>query len=607
MKKYKILLLVTVAFLLGANSCGDFLEVNPKQSLDQGTLTKPSDMEGFVTAAYARLTENDPRDSYIGNWFWGSMRADDAYKGGGGEGDVDGWHHMETFTNMLPTRQPMDASWYLACQQLGRCNTAIQRLNEISEEDFPKKNIRIGEMKFIRAYTMFHMKLYWKYIPYIDENITGVSANFEAVPNRDKNYPDDQYLWEKILADFKDSEDRLPLKHEPATELGRVTKNAATAMVGKTLMFMAYKQDNRHQVIEVDKAKLNEALTYFKKLTDQEGANLNLIKDFGNNFDHTFDNRSEESIWEIQYSINDGSNAGGKIDRNTGLSHPHDWGGFLCCGFDQMSYTMANAFKTGTDGLPLFDTYNNDGYGDYIKLPGGGNDVDKINSGNKAYFDQYNFDPRISHTTAIPGHPFKYDPDLIFTARGIRDAAVYGYLKSIKDIPHPDCGCLMQDGWSYNSMNKKMIRYAEVLLLKAEVHIQRNELNEALKLINQVRARAGSADTKSRLRQKDGTANLSYKCEEYQPGVNCTWDTDFAWKALEWEMRLEFAGEGRRFFDLLRWGKLEKTMNAYFAVEKNRFGWMNTAYFTAGRDEYVPIPQPQINWAKGNYTQNVGY
>ena len=56
-----------------------------------------------------------------------------------------------------------------------------------------------------------------------------------------------------------------------------------------------------------------------------------------------------------------------------------------------------------------------------------------------------------------------------------------------------------------------------------------------------------------------------------------------------------------------RWGTLEKTMNAYFAVERNRFDWMNIARFTAGRDEFFPISQAQMKWAKGNYTQNPGY
>lgn len=109
------------------------------------------------------------------------------------------------------------------------------------------------------------------------------------------------------------------------------------------------------------------------------------------------------------------------------------------------------------------------------------------------------------------------------------------------------------------------------------------------------------------MKTADGSYILNYKCELYKPGVNCTWTKEFAWKAMEWENRLELACEGRRFFDLQRWGTLEKTMNAYFAVERNRFDWMNIARFTAGRDEFFPISQAQMKWAKGSYTQNPGY
>ncbi|HLA52227.1 MAG TPA: RagB/SusD family nutrient uptake outer membrane protein, partial [Flavitalea sp.] len=81
----------------------------------------------------------------------------------------------------------------------------------------------------------------------------------------------------------------------------------------------------------------------------------------------------------------------------------------------------------------------------------------------------------------------------------------------------------------------------------------------------------------------------------------------FAMKALEWEDRLELACEGRRFFDLQRWGILEPTMNAFITKEKTRFDWFSLGHFSAGRDEYLPIPQPQMNFAAGNYVQNPGY
>ncbi len=602
MKKFKLIIFV-FAFLFAANSCSDYLDVNPKQVLDDALLTKPSDMEGFVTAAYARMTDIPTWDSPFAPWWSGSLRSDDSYKGGGGTWDGgDGWGYMETFVNLTPNGWPLDYPWYVSYQIIQRCNTAIQRMDAISEEDYPLKSVRIGEVKFIRSFVLFRLKEFFKYVPYIDENVVGASTAFEAVPNRDTDQPNDQYLWENILNDFKDAESRLP---EIQDEKGRVNKNAATAMVARTLMFMAYEQDDRHQVVNINKDLLTEALVYLNKLTDQEGGAVGLCEDFGDNFIPEYDNNTKESIWEIQYSIDDGSSTGGKINRSEGLNHPWQWAGFQCCGFHQVSYTMGNAFKTGPDGLPLFDIYNDDCYGDYIKNNDGAVDIALVEAGNKDYFDKYNFDPRFSHTTGVPGQPWKYDPDLIFESRGIRNGAEYGYLKSVKELPHPDCGCLLYDGWQFNSMNKRMIRYDEVLLWKAEVLIQLDRWNESLELINKIRQRA--ANSTSRLKMADGSPVLNYKCETYQPGVNCVWDKEFAWKAMQWENRLEMACEGRRFFDLQRWGVLEETMNEYFAVEKNRFSWMDNARFTAGRDEFFPIPQAQMKWAKGNYTQNPGY
>ncbi|MDR2004294.1 MAG: RagB/SusD family nutrient uptake outer membrane protein [Prevotella sp.] len=585
MKKFKLIIFV-LAFFFTANSCSDFLDVAPKQVLDESLLVKPEDMEGFVTAAYARMTDIPSWDSPFAPWWSGSLRSDDSYKGGGGTWDGDGWHFMETFVGVTPNGWPLDYPWYVSYQVIQRCNTALQRLETITEDEFPARNARMGEMKFIRTFTLYRIKLFWKYVPYIDEKVVGTSSAFESVPNREKDMPNDLYLWEKLLNDFKDAENLLPASQ---VDKGRITKNAATAMIARVLLSMAYEQDERHRVTTINKDRLTEALVYLNKLTEQEGKAVGLCDDFGDNFDIAFDNNTKESIWEIQYSIDDGSSTGGKINRSEGLNHPWQWAGFQCCGFHHVSYTMGNAFKTGADGLPMFDTYNVGSYAD----------------GDNEFFGKNTFDPRFSHTAAVPGQPYKYDPFLIFEQKAIRNPAEYGYLKSIKELVHPNCNCLLYDGWQFNSMNKRMIRYDEVLLWKAEALIQLDRWDEALPLINKIRERA--AKSTIRLRKADGSPILNYKCETYKPGTNCTWTKDFAMKALQWENRLEMACEGRRFFDLQRWGILEKTMNDYFAVEKNRFSWMDNARFTAGRDEYFPIPLPQMKWAKGNYTQNPGY
>lgn len=584
MRKIIYKILVFTLFVAVWN-CNSYLDIPPKQVLDETLLNEPEDMDGFVTAAYARITDIPSWDSPFSPWWSGSLRADDSYKGGGGTWDGDGWHDMETFVNVHPNGWPLDFPWYVSYQIIQRCNTAIQKINEISEEEYPVKNARLGEVYFLRSFVHFRLKQFFKYIPYIDENVIGSTAEFEAVANRDMEESDDQYLWERLLEDFKKAETLLP---ETQPEKGRVDKNAATAMVARILMFMAYEQDDSHAVVRVNKDRMSEALEYLNKLTGQEGGKVDLQPDFAENFIHGFDNNTKESIWEIQYSIDDGSSSGGKINRSEGLNHPFGWGGFICCGFHQISYTMGNAFKTGEDGLPLFDTYNDVSYQD-----------------DENYLENYQFDPRFSHTIAAPGLPWKYDPHLLFEKAGIRNGDEYGYFKSVKELVHPDCDCLLYDGWQFNSMNKRMIRYDEVLLWKAEVLIQLDRWEEALEPINKVRERA--ANSTDRLIDADGNPTLNYYVDIYRPGQNCTWDKEFAWKAMEWENWLEMAGEGRRFFDLQRWGTLEKTMNDYFEVEKKRFSWMNPAHFTAGRDEFFPIPQPQINWAKGNYTQNPGY
>ena len=93
----------------------------------------------------------------------------------------------------------------------------------------------------------------------------------------------------------------------------------------------------------------------------------------------------------------------------------------------------------------------------------------------------------------------------------------------------------------------------------------------------------------------------------YKPGVNCTWTNDYARQALRFERRLEFAMEGYRFFDLVRWGIAADFINNYFTIEKNRTPHLGGAFFKKNRDEYLPIPQNQINYSKGLYKQNTGW
>jgi hypothetical protein len=57
----------------------------------------------------------------------------------------------------------------------------------------------------------------------------------------------------------------------------------------------------------------------------------------------------------------------------------------------------------------------------------------------------------------------------------------------------------------------------------------------------------------------------------------------------------------------VRWGIAAETLNGYLDKEKERRDFLKDAQFTAGRDEYYPIPQREIDFTKGLYEQNPGY
>ena len=248
---------------------------------------------------------------------------------------------------------------------------------------------------------------------------------------------------------------------------------------------------------------------------------------------------------------------------------------------------MVNAFRVGANGLPLFKTFNEEEI-----------------TNKQVYFANNNWDPRLGHTVAIPGFPWKYQK-VLFDSAGSRQPATYGYFHSMKENVTTDSPGLHDEFWMFNSKNQQEVRYAEVLLWKAEILIQLGNYQDALPIINQLRERA--ANSVSMLKLSNGAYPVKYAVAPYVDGVNITWDRNTAWEALMWENRLELAMEGRRFYDLIRWGIAAEVMNAYFGKERQRRSWLNVAFFTKGRDEYLPIPQAQINWSQGLYQQNPGY
>jgi starch-binding outer membrane protein, SusD/RagB family len=578
MKISKYLYFAGLMSVLLLFSCKEsFLDVKPQGTVAVSMLLTPQNASSLVTAAYAMLNDMGGAGIQADTWY-SAIRSGDNYKGGAGTADFGGYFSTEMVAPIMASDGTAAGAWSSGYGNISRCNKALAVLNKLTDEEMPLRKVRIAEARFLRGHWMFILKRLFKYPVYVNEDMT-----FDDIANlSNREYTNDE-LWDLIAEDFQYGVDNLP-PIQP--EIGRANKYAAAAYLAKTRLYQAYVQDENNNVTSINTAMLQDVVDLCDVVIGSH--NYDLFDNFGKNFIYDyngvkFDN-GVESIFAIQFSKADGT-VSGKID----LIHMGDYSmapGYGCCHANVPTQNVVNAFKTGADGLPLFDTYNNSD----MTAP--------------ADFQTNTVDPRLDHTVGIPTHPFKYDLSFVYATGWARTPAVYGYFASMKQTQLPTSSSFKNIGFIGSSKNWAILRYDDVLLMKAEALIEiGTNLDAARILINQVRTRAANTDW---LKYADNSTFSNYHIDTYQPGVNCTWNQAFARKALQWERRLEFATESPRFYDLVRWGIAAETINAYFLVEKTKRPYLASAVFTKNKNEYFPIPYSQIALAKGLLVQNAG-
>ncbi len=567
MQKLTIIIIIVTGLLF--SSCKKQLDYIPTGVLSSADLTSTSAVEGLVTAAYAAIGNGDMIGPIYSMWAYGSVRSDDSYKGGGGTGDVGEIDAMEHYNLVTPSMGAfVSRTWQNLFKSISRANVALRAVNALEEASFPQKKSRVAELKFLRGHSYFTMKILYKNIPIFDETAT---ADEILKVSNDLSWEES---WNKIAADFQYAVDNLP---ETQSQLGRPNKYAAQAYLAKVKLFQAYEQDASHKVTNINQSRLQEVVTLTQSVITS--GRYSLSTDIADNFLPETEN-GPESVFAIQFTINDGTTSG-RLNYEDGLNYPHGAPQYGCCGFHAGSQNLVNAHTTDANGLPKFTSFNN-GIAD---------------------LGTATVDVRLDHTVGIDGHVYKYDNTKLFSNGWVRDPGVYGSFHTMRNQQLANSSSYFKNGpFMGVAKNYDIIRYDEVLLMQAEAYIELGQQDNARSLINQIRDRAAAST--ARLKKLDGSFASKYNMQPY-PATG--WTQAYARQALQWERRLEFATEGHRFFDLVRWGIAEKTLNDYIAIEKTRRTFLATAHFTAGRDEYLPVPQSEITFTNGLYKQNPGY
>lgn len=564
---------LTVLALVGTTSCSDFLDdQKPQGVLDSDMVKEPSNVDNLVISAYAVFTTAEDVNSSFSMWNF-DVRSDDAYKGGNGTSDGDVFHQLEIEQGVLTTNWNINDMWVRLYNCISRVNSAISVL-ETTSDSYQLKAQRLGEMKFLRAYGHFLLKRLYKNIPFImDANLK--QEDYNTLSNTEFNNDEG---WQQIINDVEYAYSVLPVKQ---TDKGRPSKAAAAAFLTKAYLYKAYRQDDpsSNQVTSINREDLLKVIEYSNPDIYSAGG-FDLEADFHNNFrPETQYENGVESIWAMQYSINDGTKYG-NLNWSYGLIVPNipgvtDGG----CDFYKPSQNLVNAYRTDADGHPFIDTFNN-----------------------KDYDLTQDADPRLFLTVGLTGLPYEFNSKYMMDASSTwsRSNGLYGYYVTLKQNVDPDCGYMVKGSWWGTPMNRIVFRYADVLLERAEAYAQLNETGEAIKLVNKIRLRA-----------KQSTGMIANYPSDYGVKFNIStyngsYSQEDALKIVKMERRLEMGMESERFFDLVRWGEAEKVLNKYFAEETNNCSIYGDAHFTANKNEYLPIPFSQVAASDGHYTQNIG-
>ena len=574
-----IILIITLAglFVVLYSCKEDFLDKQPTGTAAGEVMQTPEGVEGLLIGAYDMLTgDNIFGPAMATDWTYGGGASDNVYKGTS-LGDQTAFNEVERYET-LPDNLYMSQRWRDCYNGVSRANDVLNFLWQTQEGSNPVAQNRAaeieGEAKFLKAWYHFKATRIWENIPYVktEQELDGTLP--EEVPN-------DSPGWDDIEADLQFAIDNLPAE-PPKGDVGRADQWAAMAVKAYAHLYQG----------EYDQAR---------PLLDNiiNNGPFSLVDNYYDNY-HSSTENNDESIFEIQITTTAEDQGWGVNANNLALTgavfHQSGPAG-VGWGFYQPSQNLFEAFQTTTEGLPVLDKENRDAL------------ANDMGVGSDEAFTPTNhpLDPRVDWTIARRG--------VDFLGWGIHagqswiraqsNGGPYMTKKFMQTADEPS-----NVGGFKNPRNFRAYRYSHVLLWRAEIAVEDGELDYARQLVNQIRNRAKNSDyVMGRVSvdvlddqpvAEDGEVDwdqpaANYNIEPYPSDAPAFQDQASARKAVRLEQRLEFATEGKRYFDLRRWGIADEVLNSYIQEDNQFRGFLEGASYDPEKDDYWPLPQAQLD------------
>jgi len=541
-----------VSFMIAASSCSDFLDTPPSDLLSSdGFYQSATQAEQGILGIYSSLR-------YVSDYeylYMSECRSDNTWV----EPQTNG---LREYSEIGTFRAGYDittfnSAWNTWYKVIYNANVAIAKIpgcdfgvNEGVKDQF------LGEAYFLRGWAYFELVRLFGSVPLIDAPL---------LPDAVKEIPQStarEIIDKIVIPDLKEAKSKLPVsndlkdsKSSSIAKSGRADQIAAQAMLGRVYMTLAGFPFNDTSAEGLAEVELKSVITYSETNNNKYWA-------------------ADSTEWRKQWMPTD------------------DY-------YNKYS-VFAIQYRTGGSGNPAIFNYSPGLPKTYTEKTIFGNSIWVEKSLMYEFDKTYTKDSEIlmdargrgfsilTGYDAEPNYPAYSQPKEELTLPDgskvdvLTHTMIYKYVPTKRKITalgmSIDAETAMKDNYDWG-VNLPIIRYEDVLLMYAEIQASK-DVAGAVSIVNRIRERMG--------------------CEPVA--------TNSAAEAMEFikrERRIEFLGEGIRWFDLIRYGEWKSAITNMF----NRYGnpaGTDVSDIKDGRYLY-PIPLNQMNVKPGFYKQNEGY